>query len=54
MIVLIGDNFYDNGIVLVDDFYWQIVFENVYYGFYLFSNWYVVLGNYDYWGNWQV
>jgi len=54
MIVSTGDNFYDNGIASVDDPYWQTAFENVYHGPHLFSNWYVVLGNHDYRGNWQA
>lgn len=54
MIVSTGDNFYDNGIASVDDPYWQTSFEQVYHGPHLFADWYVVLGNHDYRGNWQA
>lgn len=54
MIISTGDNFYDNGIASVNDPYWQTSFESIYQGPHLFIDWYVVLGNHDYRGNWQA
>ena len=54
MIISTGDNFYDNGIASVNDPYWQTSYENIYHGPHLFIDWYVVLGNHDYRGNWQA
>ncbi|TPV53895.1 acid phosphatase [Aestuariibacter sp. GS-14] len=54
MIVSTGDNFYDNGIASIDDPFWQTSFEQIYHGPHLFKDWYVVLGNHDYRGNWQA
>lgn len=54
MIISTGDNFYDNGIASVSDPYWQTSFESIYQGPHLFIDWYVVLGNHDYRGNWQA
>lgn len=53
-IISTGDNFYDNGIASVDDPYWTSSFEDIYHGPHLFTDWYVVLGNHDYRGNWQA
>ncbi|WP_374211883.1 purple acid phosphatase family protein [Alteromonas gilva] len=53
-IISTGDNFYDNGVASVNDPYWQSSFESVYHGPHLFLDWYVVLGNHDYRGNWQA
>lgn len=49
-----GDNFYDNGIASVQDPYWRTSFEDIYHQPHLFVNWYPVLGNHDYRGNWQA
>lgn len=54
MIISTGDNFYDNGIASVNDPYWQSSYESIYHGPHLFIDWYVVLGNHDYRGNWQA
>jgi metallophosphoesterase superfamily enzyme len=54
MIISTGDNFYDNGIASVQDPYWQTSYESIYNGPHLFVNWYAVLGNHDYRGNWQA
>ncbi|NVK55613.1 MAG: metallophosphoesterase [Alteromonadaceae bacterium] len=53
-IISTGDNFYDNGVASVNDPYWQTSFESIYHGPHLFLDWYVVLGNHDYRGNWQA
>ncbi|XLP08731.1 metallophosphoesterase [Alteromonas marina] len=49
-----GDNFYDNGIASIDDPYWLSSYENIYHQPHLFIDWYPVLGNHDYRGNWQA
>ena len=54
MIISTGDNFYDNGVASVNDPYWQTSYESVYHGPHLFIDWYVILGNHDYRGNWQA
>ncbi len=43
-----GDNFYENGVVSINDPLWQSSFEKVYKHETLFKPWYVVLGNHDY------
>ena len=53
-IVTTGDNFYSNGVASVADPYWQSAYENIYVGPHLFENWYAILGNHDYRGNWQA
>ena len=53
-IVSTGDNFYSNGIASVSDPYWQTSFEQVYTGPHLFIDWFPILGNHDYRGNWQA
>ncbi|MFQ3235666.1 MAG: tartrate-resistant acid phosphatase type 5 [Paraglaciecola sp.] len=53
-IVTTGDNFYSNGVASVSDPYWQSSFEQIYQGPNLFENWYAILGNHDYRGNWQA
>ncbi|MDN4503045.1 tartrate-resistant acid phosphatase type 5 family protein [Alteromonadaceae bacterium BrNp21-10] len=53
-IVTTGDNFYSNGVASVNDPYWQSSFEEIYHGPHLFENWYAILGNHDYRGNWQA
>ncbi|MBD3585608.1 acid phosphatase [Salinimonas sp. HHU 13199] len=54
MIISTGDNFYENGVASVNDPYWQSSYEAIYDGPSLFVDWYVVLGNHDYRGNWQA
>ena len=49
-----GDNFYDNGVASVSDPYWVSSFEAIYHQPHLFVDWYPVLGNHDYRGNWQA
>lgn len=53
-IISTGDNFYDNGVASVNDPYWKTSFEDIYHGPHLFIDWYAVLGNHDYRGNWQA
>lgn len=53
-IVTTGDNFYDNGVASIHDPYWITSFENIYHYPHLFIDWYPVLGNHDYRGNWQA
>lgn len=53
-IVTTGDNFYANGVASVSDPYWQTSFEDIYQGPHLFEDWYAILGNHDYRGNWQA
>lgn len=50
--LLLGDNFYPNGVASVTDPQWQDKFENVYGA--LPGPFYVVLGNHDYDGNEQA
>ena len=53
-IVTTGDNFYSNGVASIHDPYWQSSFEHIYQGPHLFEDWYAILGNHDYRGNWQA
>lgn len=54
-ILATGDNFYDNGVVDVEDSHWKQSYENVYSERPLTSiPWYVALGNHDYNGNVQA
>jgi tartrate-resistant acid phosphatase type 5 len=46
--LIVGDNFYPNGVMSVFDPSWQSSFENVYTQHPLYDDWYVVLGNHDY------
>jgi acid phosphatase len=50
-VVSVGDNFYEDGVVSVDDPQWNSSFENVYTAPSLQVPWHVVLGNHDYHGN---
>ena len=50
-IISTGDNFYESGVVNVEDSQWKTSYENVYSGKGLQKDWYVVLGNHDYSGN---
>lgn len=50
-VIAVGDNFYDSGVVSVDDPQWQTSFEKVYTALSLQIPWHVVLGNHDYHGN---
>jgi tartrate-resistant acid phosphatase type 5 len=50
-IISVGDNFYENGVVSVDDLQWQSSFESVYTAPSLRVPWWVALGNHDYHGN---
>jgi acid phosphatase len=50
-IISVGDNFYENGVVSVDDPQWQSSFEKVYAAPSLQVPWHAVLGNHDYHGN---
>ena len=53
-IIAVGDNFYDDGVLSLDDTHWRKSFENVYNAPSLQKNWYVALGNHDYGGNPQI
>jgi hypothetical protein len=46
--LIVGDNFYPNGVASVNDPSWKSSFEDVYYQHPLFNDWYVALGNHDY------
>jgi tartrate-resistant acid phosphatase type 5 len=50
-VISVGDNFYENGVVSVDDPQWRTSFENVYHEPALQIPWQVILGNHDYRGN---
>lgn len=50
-VVSVGDNFYEDGVLSVDDPKWRSSFEDVYNGPRLSQTpWYVALGNHDYGG----
>lgn len=53
-IISTGDNFYPNGVASVTDPQWAHSFEDIYSAHSLNINWFVVLGNHDYRGNWQA
>jgi 3',5'-cyclic AMP phosphodiesterase CpdA len=53
-VVLLGDNFYANGVTAVDDRQFAAKFENVYHQPSLQIPFYAVLGNHDYRGNPQA
>ena len=54
-ILATGDNFYEEGVVDVNDSHWKQSFEEVYSEEPLSSiPWYVALGNHDYFGNGNV
>ncbi|KAJ1399921.1 Metallo-dependent phosphatase-like [Sesbania bispinosa] len=50
-VVSTGDNFYDNGLIGVDDPAFEESFTNIYTAASLHKIWYNVLGNHDYRGN---
>ncbi len=52
--VSVGDNFYENGVVSVDDPQWITSFERIYTAPSLQRPWKVILGNHDYRGNVQA
>ena len=47
-IISVGDNFYENGVLSVDDPHWQKSFEEVYRDPALQLPWHCILGNHDY------
>lgn len=50
-VVAVGDNFYEDGVVSVDDPKWNALFETMYTGPHLRPlPWYAALGNHDYGG----
>ena len=53
-VISVGDNFYDNGVVSVDDPAWQTSYEQIYDAPSLQVPWRVALGNHDYIGNVQA
>ncbi|MEO8334438.1 MAG: tartrate-resistant acid phosphatase type 5 family protein [bacterium] len=52
--LVLGDNFYPNGVQSVNDPQWRTSLENVYTAYPLGVDWYVALGNHDYHGNPQA
>jgi hypothetical protein len=50
-VLLLGDNFYENGVAAVDDRQFTAKFENIYHQPSLQIPFYAVLGNHDYRGN---
>ena len=53
-IISVGDNFYEDGVISVNDPQWQSSFENVYAAPSLQVPWHVILGNHDYRGSCQA
>ena len=53
-VISVGDNFYEDGVLSVDDPAWQKSFETVYDAPSLQVPWHVTLGNHDYHGNVQA
>lgn len=49
--VSLGDNFYDDGVISVDDPNWALSFEEIYRAPSLRTPWRVILGNHDYRGD---
>jgi acid phosphatase len=49
-VISVGDNFYERGVISLDDDHWQKSFETVYDAPSLQVPWYVILGNHDYAG----
>ena len=46
--VMLGDNFYDNGVTSIEDPLWQAYYKSIYTSPSTEVPWYVVLGNHDY------
>ena len=53
-VISVGDNFYENGVVGIDDPAWQNSYERIYDAPSLQVPWHVALGNHDYIGNVQA
>lgn len=53
-VVSVGDNFYPNGVMSVQDPQWKQSYEEIYSQYDLNLPWYVALGNHDYYGNYQA
>lgn len=53
-VISTGDNFYDKGVLSVEDSHWKESFEAVYSDPSLQVPWYAVLGNHDHLGNIQA
>jgi UDP-2,3-diacylglucosamine pyrophosphatase LpxH len=53
-LLVLGDNFYPNGVQSVSDPQWRTSLEDVYTAYPLGVDWYVALGNHDYHGNPQA
>lgn len=54
-IISTGDNFYDKGVESIQDTLWQTVYKQIYDLPYIKNlDWYVVLGNHDYQGNYKA
>jgi tartrate-resistant acid phosphatase type 5 len=53
-VISVGDNFYEDGVVDVDDPQWKTSFDDVYSAPSLQVPWHVILGNHDYHGNAQA
>ncbi len=53
-VVSVGDNFYNDGVMGVDDPAWRNSYENIYTAPSLQVPWYAILGNHDYRGNSQA
>jgi tartrate-resistant acid phosphatase type 5 len=50
-VISVGDNFYEDGVISVDDPHWRKSFEEVYNDPVLQVPWYCILGNHDYHAN---
>ena len=48
--VMLGDNFYNNGVQSINDPLWQAYYKSIYTSPSTEVPWYVVLGNHDYYG----
>ena len=48
--VMLGDNFYENGVASVNDPLWQAYYKSVYSAPSTEVPWYLILGNHDYYG----
>lgn len=52
--IVLGDNFYFNGVNSTNDSQWRTTYENVYKNTYPHVPWFVLLGNHDYYGNYSA